>query len=249
MNDQDLLRYSRQIMLPAIDFEGQQTLLSAHVVILGLGGLGSPAALYLASAGVGQLTLCDFDHVDLSNLQRQILHNDNNIGQAKTDSAIESLSAINATINLNSINHKLDVQEMTSLFKNADLVLDCTDNFDTRFAINQASVASKTPLVSAAAIRFEGQITCFIPNDPKSPCYRCLYDDNGSDAAELCSENGVLAPVVGILGTMQALEAIKILCRVGESLSGRLMLFDAMTMEWRSLKIKPDPKCPVCGQP
>ncbi|MBL4762424.1 MAG: molybdopterin-synthase adenylyltransferase MoeB [Gammaproteobacteria bacterium] len=249
MNDQELLRYSRQIMLPAIGFEGQQTLLNAHVVILGLGGLGSPAALYLASAGVGQLTLCDFDHVDLSNLQRQILHNDSNIGQAKTDSAIESLTAINANISLNGINHKLDSEEMEALFKSADLVLDCTDNFETRFAINKASVASKTPLVSAAAIRFEGQITCFIPNDPKSPCYRCLYDDNSNDEAELCSENGVLAPVVGILGAMQALEAIKMLCHVGESLTNRLMLLDAMTMEWQSIKTKPDPQCPVCGTP
>ena len=154
-----------------------------------------------------------------------------------------------ANITLKGINHKLDSEEMEALFKSADLVLDCTDNFETRFAINKASVASKTPLVSAAAIRFEGQITCFIPNDPKSPCYRCLYDDNSNDEAELCSENGVLAPVVGILGAMQALEAIKMLCHVGESLTNRLMLLDAMTMEWQSIKTKPDPQCPVCGTP
>ncbi len=246
MNDEQLLRYSRQILLPQMGIDGQQRLLDSHVLIIGAGGLGSPAALYLAAAGVGQITIADDDNVDLSNLQRQILHQQQDIGRPKVDSARLAMQAINPEVKVRALEERLDAQRLQELIEAVHLVLDCTDNFTTRFAINQACVQSRTPLVSGAAIRMEGQVTVFDPRQQTSPCYRCLYREEG-DTEETCSENGVLAPTVGIIGSLQAMEAIKLLAGVGEPLTGRLLVFDGMQMEWRSLKIPRDPACPVCG--
>jgi len=246
MNDDELLRYSRQIMLPQIDVEGQQRLANARVLVIGLGGLGSPVAMYLAAAGVGQLELVDFDDVDLSNLQRQILHNTDNIGQAKTASAQQQLQRLNPLININVHNEKLAEQALIDAARKADIVVDASDNFATRFAINRACLAAKTPLVSAAAIRMEGQISVFRCDQDCMPCYQCLYQDTGEEDRN-CTSNGVLAPMVGILGSMQALETLKLILNIGESLAGKLMLFDGMTMEWRSIRLLKDPDCPACN--
>lgn len=246
MNDEQLLRYSRQIMLPQIGIEGQQKLLDSHALIIGLGGLGSPLAMYLAAAGVGELTLADDDAVDLSNLQRQIVHSTRNIQQAKVESARESLVALNPEIKVNCIPRRLEGEELAQAVRNADVVLDATDNFPARFTINRACVENKTPLVSGAAIRLDGQVSVFRPELDNSPCYQCLYREEG-EAEETCSENGVLAPMVGIIGSIQALEAIKVLTGFGEDLNGRLLILDGNSMEWRSMRLKKDPKCPVCG--
>jgi len=248
MNDDELLRYSRQIMLPQVDVEGQQRLSEARVLIIGLGGLGSPVALYLAAAGVGQLELVDFDHVDLSNLQRQILHTTDNIGQTKTDSALQQLQKINPLINITLQNEKLEGDALIEAAKRADVVVDASDNFTTRFAVNRACIAAKKPLVSAAAIRMEGQISVFRCDIPEYPCYQCLYQDSGDEDTN-CTSNGVLAPMVGILGSMQALETLKLLLNIGESLQGKLMLFDGMTMQWRTMKLLKDPACAACKPP
>jgi adenylyltransferase/sulfurtransferase len=245
MNDDELLRYSRQIMLPQIGIEGQQRLAGSHALILGLGGLGSPLAMYLAAAGVGKLTLIDFDDVDLSNLQRQILHSTDDIGRAKTDSARSRLQAINPLVAINTINARLDEAELRTHFAEADVVLDGSDNFATRFMVNRACLATRKPLVSAAAVRMEGQLGVFRCDDPSAPCYQCLYQDTGEENTR-CSENGVLAPVVGILGSLQALEAIKVLLDLGETLAGKLQVFDAMRMEWRTMNLHKDPNCPAC---
>ncbi len=245
MNDEQLLRYSRQIMLPAIGIEGQERLLASRVLIVGLGGLGSPVALYLAAAGVGHLTLVDFDRVDLTNLQRQIIHRNEHIGMPKVESARLALQAINPDCRIETIDHMLEGEALRGEVERADLVIDGSDNFTTRFAINDACVATQTALVSGAAIRMEGQIAVF-SGRPGDPCYRCLYG-GGAELDETCSANGVLAPLVGIIGSMQALEAIKVLTGAGESLVGRLLLLDALQMEWRSLRLKPDPACPVCA--
>jgi len=248
MNDDELLRYSRQIMLPQIDVEGQQRLTNSRVLIIGLGGLGSPVALYLAAAGVGHLELVDFDDVDLSNLQRQILHSTDNIGQAKTASAQQQLQRLNPLINITMQNKKLEGQALINAAQQADIVVDASDNFATRFAVNHACLAAQTPLVSAAAIRMEGQISVFRCDQSDMPCYQCLYQDTGEEDTN-CTDNGVLAPMVGILGSMQALETLKLLLNIGESLTGKLMLFDGMTMEWRSMRLRKDPNCPVCNAP
>jgi len=245
MNDDELLRYSRQIMLPQIGIEGQQRLSDARVLIIGMGGLGSPVALYLAAAGVGHLTLVDFDDVDITNLQRQIAHSTNDIGKAKTDSAKHTLADINPLITIETINQKLDDADLSAATKKADLVLDCSDNFTTRFAINRACLSTRTPLVSAAAVRFEGQLAVFRCDIDEAPCYQCLYQDNG-EPEMTCAENGILAPVVGVIGCLQALEAMKLLMKVGEPLAGKLMLLDALSMEWRTLKLRKDPNCPAC---
>ena len=244
MDDEQLLRYSRQIMLPEIGFEGQQKLIQSKVLIIGLGGLGSPAAMYLAAAGVGELVLVDFDHVDLSNLQRQIIHNSSSIGQAKVESARDTLININPACQVHCINQKLDGEALTEQVRGADLIIDASDNFSTRFALNEASVATQTPLVSGAAIRMEGQVSVFtgIPGDP---CYRCLYGDS-IEIEQTCSENGVLSPVVGIIGSIQATEAIKVLTGAGTPLKGKLLILDALHMQWRTLKLSADPNCPVC---
>jgi len=245
VNDDQLLRYSRQIMLPAIGIEGQERLLTSRVLIIGLGGLGAPAAMYLAAAGVGSLVLVDFDQVDLSNLQRQIIHSTEGIGTSKVASARRTLLELNPEIRIETIAHLLDQAELTAQVARADLVLDATDNFTARFAINRACQAARTPLVSGAAIRMEGQVSVF-SGQPGGPCYHCLYGEEGQ-VDESCSANGVLAPVVGIIGSIQATEAIKVLTGVGTSLEGRLLILDALHMEWRSLKLRPDPACPVCG--
>jgi len=246
MNDDQLLRYSRQIMLPDMDIEGQEKLLAAHVAIVGLGGLGSPAALYLAGAGIGQLTLVDFDVVDVSNLQRQIVHRQASVGQAKVDSAKEALLALNPDLHINTIRRVLDEDDLLNLARSVDVILDATDNFLVRQMMNDASIAARTPWVSAAAIRFEAQITTFDPRREDSPCYRCLYpDSDGTD--QTCSENGVIAPLVGILGAYQALEVIKLLTGVGETLVGRIQYFDAKYSEWREFRLRRAVDCPACG--
>jgi molybdopterin/thiamine biosynthesis adenylyltransferase len=246
MQDSQLLRYSRQIMLPQIDIEGQQKLLDSSVLIIGLGGLGSPAAMYLAAAGIGRLVLNDFDAVDLSNLQRQIAHDTDNLGLSKVESAQRTLLRINPEIQIDLIGHALQEEELERQIAASDVVLDCTDNFASRFAVNRACVLSRTPLVSGAVIRFEGQISVFTPGYGDSPCYNCLYPDQG-ELAETCVRNGVVAPLPGIIGSMQALEAIKLILGLGLSLRGRLLLLDALSMEWNRMHLKKNPQCPTCG--
>lgn len=246
MDDVQLLRYSRQVMLPQIDIEGQTSLLQSHVVIVGLGGLGSPAAMYLAAAGVGHLTLVDFDQVELSNIQRQILHGTHDIGKDKTQSAVETLKDINPDCKLSTYNHKLSLDEYLDLFASADVAIDATDNFESRFLINRACVTAHTPLVMGAAIRFEAQVSVFL-NDEDSPCYRCLYRDDEQDLTETCSETGILAPITGIIGSIQALETIKVITKTGQTLSNRVLVFDAMQQNWREIKLKKDRACPVCS--
>ncbi len=247
MNDQQLLRYSRQIMLPQIDVEGQERLLASRVLIIGLGGLGSPVAMYLAAAGVGHLVLVDYDKVDLSNLQRQIIHTTDRIGQTKVDSARRTLSALNDEVRVDCIEHRLQDDQLSEEVSRAGLVVDASDNFETRFAINAACVRTGTPLVSGAAIRMEGQVAVF-SGQPGGPCYQCLYPADGQ-VDESCSANGVLAPTVGIVGSIQANEAIKVLVGAGTTLGGRLLLLDALHMQWRTLTLRADPQCPVCSRP
>lgn len=245
-NDEQLLHYSRQIMLPHFGIEGQQQLQNAHVTILGVGGLGSPAAMYLAASGVGSITLVDFDTVDNSNLQRQIIHNTNSIGSKKVSSAKNTLLAINPEINIHCVDKKLTLDELVQLIKNTTCVIDATDNFTTRFLINRACVLQQKPLVSAAAIQYEGQISVFNLPQENSACYACLYAEDGEENTN-CSDNGILAPVVGILGSMQALETIKLICNIGEPLQNRLLIFDALALQWRTMKLNKDPNCPVCS--
>ncbi len=245
MNDQQLLRYSRQMMLPQLDYEGQEKLLQSKVLIIGMGGLGSPIAMYLTAAGIGELRFSDFDEVDLSNLQRQIAHTTSRVGQPKVDSAASTLAEINPDIKLVPINQRLEGEDLALQISEVDLVIDASDNFETRFAVNAACVAAQTPLVSGAVIRFEGQVTTILPG---GPCYRCLYQDEDDGEAERCSETGVLAPLPGIIGAIQATEAIKQLSGIGENLSGKLLLMDALSMEWRTLRYRRDPSCPVCNQ-
>ena len=246
MNDEQLLRYSRQIMLPDVDLDGQEKLLAARVLIIGLGGLGSPVAMYLAAAGVGHLVLADFDAVDLTNLQRQIAHTSARIGVNKSVSAAQALRELNPEVQIDCIEQVLDADNLAEQVKQADVVVDCTDNFSTRFAINAACVAAKVPLVSGAAIRLEGQVAVFDARNENNPCYRCLYEEDSDDLT--CAANGVLAPLVGIIGSMQALETLKLICGFGTSLAGRLLLLDARHMQWRELKLPKDKNCPVCSQ-
>ncbi len=246
MNDAQLLRYSRQIMLPEVDIDGQQRWLDSRVLIVGLGGLGSPASIYLASAGVGHLVLVDDDSVDLTNLQRQIVHNSERVGQPKVESARQTLAALNPEIRIDTLAQRLEGDALREQVAAADLVLDCSDNFATRFALNRACFAAGTPLVSGAAIRFDGQISVFDPRQAESPCYQCLYRE-GEEEQLSCSESGVFAPLVGIIGAMQAAEALKLLAGIGEPLTGRLLLLDGRRMEWRSLRLRRDRACPVCA--
>ena len=232
-------------MLPEIGIDGQQRLLDAKVLLIGVGGLGSPIALYLAAAGVGHLTLVDFDSVDLSNLQRQIIHNFKSIGKAKVKSARKNLRKLNPDCQVDIINELLDEESLQKTISQHDIIVDATDNFATRFLINKFCVKEHKPLVSGAAIRWEGQITTF-SNEADSACYNCLYGVDGEED-ESCTENGVLAPVVGIIGSMQATEVIKLITGAGKTLQGRLLILDALHMEWRSMNIKPDPDCKICG--
>ena len=245
MTDAELLRYSRQILLPDFGIEGQERLRASSVLVVGLGGLGSPVAMYLAAAGVGRLVLADFDAVDLSNLQRQIIHTTAQIGRPKAESARSALAALNPDVELVTVKRSLVDETLPDIVSDVDLVLDCCDNFPTRFAVNAACVAAGVPLVSGAAIRLEGQVTAF-SGRPGGPCYQCLYPQDGG-IEETCSANGVLAPVVGIIGSIQATEAIKLLTAVGDPLFGRLLLLDAARMQWRSLRLPSDPQCPICS--
>lgn len=247
MNDQQLLRYSRQIMLEGFDVAGQQRLLDAKVLIVGLGGLGCPVALYLTAAGVGELWLADHDDVDISNLQRQIAHGTADIDRPKVMSAKEAIEQINPEVNTVCISEKLTGQFLWDAVAKVDLVIDATDNFSTRFEINRACVELKTPMVSGAAIRTQGQVIVFNAADEQSPCYRCLYDDGAGDELLSCAESGVLAPLVGVIGSMQALQAIKILSGFGEVTAGQLMVFDAKYMEWQSVRVPRVKSCPVCS--
>lgn len=246
LSDSELLRYSRQMMLPEIDARGQQKLAEARVLIIGLGGLGSASSMYLAAGGVGQLALVDFDKVDLSNLQRQIVHRTADVGRLKIESARATLEALNPEISVVTLGRRLDDEELRREASLSSVVIDATDNFAARFAINRACVDTGTPLVSAAAVRFEGQISVFNPAHPESPCYRCLYGDE-AEMDQTCTANGVLAPLLGIMGSMQACEAMKLIMGIGTSLQGRLLLLDAMTMEWHTAKLPKDPHCPECG--
>jgi adenylyltransferase/sulfurtransferase len=246
LTDQELLRYSRQILLQHVDIEGQLRLKQSRVLIVGLGGLGSPVALYLAAAGVGELHLADFDTVDLTNLQRQVIHDSHSVGVSKVDSAIARLTAINPGVKLLAHRTALDVDSLAAAVQAVDLVLDCSDNFSTRESVNAACVQARKPLVSGAAIRLEGQLSVFDSRRPESPCYHCLYG-HGSETELTCSEAGVIGPLVGLVGSLQALEALKLLAGFGEPLVGRLLLIDAMSTRFRELKVKRDPGCSVCG--
>jgi adenylyltransferase/sulfurtransferase len=246
MNDEQLLRYSRHIMLPDIDVAGQEKLLASHVLILGLGGLGSPASLYLASSGIGRLTLADFDVVDITNLQRQIVHTTARLGRPKPESAAEQLRPLNPDVEINTISHRMTLEELDQQVAIADVVLDCTDNFEVRFAINDACLKSTTPLVSGAAVRMEGQLMVVDPTRPDMPCYRCLYEEAGETELN-CATTGIAAPVVGTIGTLQALEAIKLIVGIGETLAGYLLTFDARYMDWRKLKLPKNPACKACS--
>ena len=246
MNDDELLRYSRQIMLPQMDIAGQESLLNANVLIIGLGGLGCPAAMYLASSGVGHLTLADDDDVDLSNLQRQIAHVTDNIGLPKVASAAQAILKINDNVIVTQLNSRLEGKALAQAISSADVVLDCTDNFSTRFAINAEAIQQKVPLVSGAAIRLEGQISVFDSRNQESPCYQCLYQE-GDDLQLNCSESGVMAPLVGIIGTLQAMECIKLITGIGKTLTGRLLFLDAQTMQFREMALKKNPDCVCCS--
>ena len=247
MNDNQLLRYSRQIMLPLCDIEGQQKLLAANLLIVGAGGLGSPAAMYLAAAGVGSMTIYDDDEVELSNLQRQIAHHTPDIGTDKVISTRQTLNKLNPDVKVKAVKQRLAGEQLDREVKAADVVLDCSDNFSTRFAINKACVKHQTPLVSGAAIRFEGQVSVFTPGKNNSPCYNCLYNSDGEELQN-CSTNGVIAPITGIIGSIQALETMKLIIAIGETLTGRLLLLDGLTMEWSTMRLKKNPKCPTCGE-
>ena len=247
MNDQELLRYSRHILLNEIGMEGQAKLLAAHALVIGAGGLGSPVALYLAAAGIGQITLCDNDQVDLSNLQRQIAHPSSSLGMNKAESAAQSARAINPMVSITAVKQRAAGDLLHDLVASADVVLDASDNFATRHAINRACVRHRKPLVSGAAIKFDGQVSVFDLRQPASPCYHCLFPE-GQDVEEVrCAVMGVFAPLTGIIGAVQAAEALKLLIGCGESLSGRLLLLDGLAMDWRSIALARDPACAVCG--
>lgn len=247
MNDQQLLRYSRQILLPEVDIAGQEKLLNSKVLIIGLGGLGSPVALYLAAAGVGELHLADPDYVDLSNLQRQIIHQDASLNQQKVESASERLKQLNPAIKIITHNSLLQGEAMLEAVKAVDLVCDCSDRFSTRFAINRASQAANKPLVFGAAIRFSGQMSVFDPRLATSPCYACIYDENSDDAELSCSESGVLSPLVGVIGSLQAMEALKVLGGFGTPAIGKLLTYDGLRSEMRNLKLQKDSFCSCCA--
>jgi adenylyltransferase/sulfurtransferase len=244
MDDKQLLRYSRHILLPQIDVRGQDKLLASRVLIVGLGGLGSPVAMYLAASGVGHLVLVDHDRVDLTNLQRQIVHATERVGQDKAASAAQGLAALNPDVRVTAIDQKLEGDALEDQVRLADAVVDATDNFASRFAINEACARAGKTLISGAVVRFEGQVAVFPPG---GPCYRCLYTEGGGPD-EACATLGVLAPAAGVIGSVQAVETIKVLLNIGQTLAGRLLLFDALAMEWHEVKLRKDPLCPVCGK-
>lgn len=247
MQDDLLLRYSRHIMLPQIEYAGQEKLTQSHALIIGAGGLGAPVAMYLAAAGVGTLTICDFDQVDLTNLQRQIIHTTAAVGQNKALSAQATIAQLNPEVKVHVETTRLNAEALAGRVAAADVVIDCSDNFATRYLLNQLCFEHKTPLVSGAAIRFEGQLSVFDFRHAESPCYHCLYPDVGDDQALRCADNGVFAPLVGMIGTAQAAEAIKVLLNMGHTMEGRLLLLDALSAEWRTIRLKKDPHCQICG--
>lgn len=246
LTDDELLRYSRQIMLPQVDIAGQEKLREATVLVVGVGGLGSPVAMYLAAAGVGKLVLVDQDQVDLSNLQRQIIHTAERIGVDKVESARATLAQLNTACKVETIAAQFCAENGDALVANCQVIVDCSDNFAVRFLLNRLSVQYQVPLVSGAAIRMEGQISVYDPRLSSSPCYHCLYQETGEED-QSCTTNGVLAPVVGVVGSIQATETIKLIAGIGDALMGRLLLVDFLTMEFRSIRLKKDPACPVCS--
>lgn len=247
MTDEQLLRYSRQLLLPEIDYSGQTKLSNAHVAIIGLGGLGSPAAMYLAAGGIGKLTLCDFDTVDLGNLQRQIAHTTNSIGEPKVESAKKTLAALNPDTKIETLQTMLNDQQLNQLFERVDVVIDATDNFPSRFSLNRAALATKTPVIVGAASRFRGQVTTIDPRNNQHPCYACLFP-GASNETETCSTNGVIAPLVGVIGSMQAIECIKVILDIGALLRGRLWIHDALSGCSRIVPFSKDPECSACGK-
>ena len=244
--DSQLLRYSRHILLDELGPNAQTAFAASHALIIGVGGLGAPVAQFLAAAGVGTITLCDADRVDLTNLQRQILYATADVGRAKVEAAANRLAAINPEVALVLVNERVGVPQLAHLTGAADIVVDCCDNFETRHAVNRACVAARKPLVSGAALRFDGQLSVFDTRDAASPCYHCLFGEGDALEETRCATMGVFAPLVGIVGSTQAAEALKILAGAGESLAGRLLLIDALTMQWRELRVPRDPDCPVC---
>jgi adenylyltransferase/sulfurtransferase len=246
MDDPELLRYSRHILLPEIGIDGQQNIADSHALIIGAGGLGSPVALYLASAGVGTITLCDADAVDLTNLQRQIAHDTSTVGMLKVESATKRIGAINPMVTVRPLPSRVGDTELAELAAAASVVLDCTDNFATRHAINRACVAARRPLVSGAALRFDGQLAVFDVRRDDSPCYHCLFGEGEEIEETRCAVMGVFAPLVGVIGAMQAVEALKLLAPCGEPGVGKLFLYDGLAAEWKTLSINRDRECPVC---
>lgn len=249
MNDEQLTRYSRHILLPEIDIDGQQAWMAAHVLIVGAGGLGGPAALFLAAAGIGHLTIADADTVELGNLQRQIVHSTQTLGRPKVESARDHLLNINPEVKVSALPRRLEGEILEQQVKLADVVLDCSDNFSTRHAVNAACVRQKKPLISGAAVRFDGQIAVFDGRDPAAPCYHCLFPEHGDERDMPCSLFGVFSPLVGIVGSWQAAEALKLLAGFGEPLTGRLLLIDLLSSEMRCIRVPRDPACPVCAAP
>jgi molybdopterin/thiamine biosynthesis adenylyltransferase len=247
MNDDQLLRYSRHILLDDIGIEGQERLLASHALVIGAGGLGSPVALYLGTAGVGQITIVDDDRVDLTNLQRQIAHNLARIGQPKAESARQTIAAINPQVQVRALVQRADAPALDALVRDTDVVVDCCDNFRTRHAVNAACVEHGKPLVSGAAIGFDGQIAVYDTRDAHAPCYACLFPPEATVEETNCATMGVFAPLVGIIGSMQAAEALKLLAGVGRTLAGRLLMLDGRAMQWQSVELPRAPACPVCA--
>ncbi|WP_417565951.1 molybdopterin-synthase adenylyltransferase MoeB [Marinobacter sp.] len=246
LSDEELLRYSRQILMPRFDIAGQERLKSARVLVIGAGGLGCPVALYLGAAGVGHLTLVDDDTIELANLQRQIGFEQDQLGDPKAESLAGRVHRINPLVSVTALNQRLDGEELVRQVEEVNLVVDCSDNFNTRFALSRACVAAKVPLVSGAAIRGEGQLSVYDSRQERSPCYHCLYPEQGNEDLT-CSEAGVIAPLVGMIGAAQAMEAIKVISGIGTPLVGRLLILDAWEMQWREMKLARDPSCPVCS--
>lgn len=248
MNDDQLLRYSRHILLDEVGIEGQQQLIDSHVLIVGAGGLGSPVALYLAASGVGHITIADHDTVDLTNLQRQIAHSTDRVGESKVTSAAKAMHALNPEVRITALAHQLDATELDHLVPTVHVVVDCCDNFTTRQAVNAACVKHQVPLVSGAAIRMDGQLAVYDARDAQSPCYACIFPPDTAPEEVRCATMGVLAPLVGVIGTMQAMETVKLITGMGSRLVGRLQMLDGRGMEWNEMRVKRNPNCPVCGQ-
>lgn len=248
MNDDQLLRYSRHILLDDVGIEGQQRLLDSHALIVGAGGLGSPVAMYLAASGVGHITLADHDVVDLTNLQRQIAHTTERVGQTKVHSATQAMQALNPDVQITPLQEKLDAAQLDALVRDVQVVVDCCDNFSTRQAVNAACVKHRVPLVSGAAIRMDGQLAVYDARDAASPCYACVFPPDTAPEEAQCATLGVLAPLVGVIGTLQAMEAVKLLSGMGSRLTGQLQLLDGRDLAWNALHLQRNPHCPVCGE-